>query len=287
MAHISEKNKGILFLLISALGFAVMSIFVKLSGPLPTIQKVFFRNLITVIISAYLIFRSHNPIVKDKKHIPILLMRSLFGTVGMIMYFYAMDNMDLGDANMLNKLSTFFLLLFSALFLKERMKPYQIISVVVAFVGALFIIKPAFQVDILPYLMSIGAAMSAGAAYTILRYLRGKEVFYSITFFFSAFSVVALTPFLFVYVEPMSLNQVIYLILAGVFASVGQFGITLAYQHAPAKEISIFNYANVIFVTLLSYLVFLEIPDIYSLLGYVIIFSASFYMFEKNKRNHV
>jgi len=201
----------------------------------------------------------------------------------MIMYFYAMDNMVLSDANMLNKLSVFFLLLFSALFLKERLKPYQIISVIIAFIGALFIIKPAFQVEFVPYAMGLGSALIAGAAYTVLRFLSGKEKFYQITFFFSTFSVLALSPFLIIFYESMSVLQVVYLLLAGVFASIGQFGITLAYQYAPAKEISIFTYSNVIFVTLLSFIVFFDYPDIYSLIGYVIIFGASIYMFQKNK----
>lgn len=283
MEHLEHKTKGIIFILISAFGFAVMSIFVKLSGDLPTIQKVFFRNIIGVILSLALIIRYKAPIVKNKKNILPLILRSTFGVLGMISYFYAMDHMVLSDANMLNKLSTFFLLLFSALFLKEKMKPYQIISVIIAFVGALFIIKPVFQFDILPYLISVVAAILAGAAYTLLRYLRNKETYYSITFFFSAFSTLAVLPLFIINFQPMSGLQILYLLLAGVFASIGQFGITIAYHYAPAKEISIFNYFNVIFVTILSYIVFLDFPDFYSIIGYVIIFGASIYMFRKNR----
>lgn len=283
MLHLSNKTKGIIFLLMSALGFAVMSIFVKLSGDLPTIQKVFFRNMITAFLSFVLIIRYKSPFLKNRSSIKPLLLRSTFGIIGMICYFYAMDHIVLSDANMLNKLSTFFLLLFSAIFLKEHMKPYQIISIIIAFIGALFIIKPAFQFDIVPYIVSIIAAICAGAAYTILRYLRHREPYYSITFFFSAFSTLVILPFFIVFYESMTTLQIIYLLLAGIFASVGQFGITIAYHYAPAREISIFNYFNVIFVTILSYLVFLDYPDIYSVIGYFIIFGASIYIFKKNQ----
>jgi drug/metabolite transporter (DMT)-like permease len=283
MAQLNSKTKGIIFLLISALGFAIMSIFVKLSGDLPTIQKVFFRNTMTILLSVLLIVRHRGPIIRSRNHILPLILRSTFGTLGMILYFYAMDNMVLSDANMLNKLSTFFLLILSSIFLKEHLKPYQIISVIIAFIGSLFIIKPAFQVDIFPYLVSLSAAFLAGAAYTVLRYLKDKEPYYNITFFFSTFSVVVLLPFVIYFYEAMTHLQFLYVILAGVFASVGQFGITLAYQYAPAKEISIFNYFNVVFVTILSYLVFLDYPDIWSILGYIIIFASSIYIFQKNK----
>ncbi len=288
MNKLSNKSKGILFLLMSAFGFAVMSIFVKLSGDLPTIQKVFFRNSITSIVSFIIIVKMKHPVLHNKKSIIPLLLRSTFGVLGMVLYFYAMDHMaNLSDANMLNKLSTFFLLLFSVIFLKEKMKPYQIISVVIAFIGALFIIKPTFQVDIIPYLASLLAAICAGAAYTILRYMSGKEHFYSITFFFSTFSIIVLAPFFIIGYKEMSFSQIIYLLLAGVFASIGQFGITLAYRFAPAKEISIFNYFNVIFVTILSYIVFLDFPDFYSIIGYVIIIGSSYYMFRKNKLDNL
>jgi drug/metabolite transporter (DMT)-like permease len=283
--NMNKNNQflGVAFLIMSALGFAIMSIFVKLSGDLPTIQKVFFRNFMTVIFSIALVIYYGGSFYGHKKNRKALLLRSTFGTIGMICYFYAMDNMLLSDANMINKLSTFFLLLFSAIFLKEKLKPYQIIAVVLAFIGTLFIIKPAFEVEIIPYIISLLAAILAGAAYTVLRHLRNKEQYYTITLFFSTFSVVTLLPLVIYFYEPMVLKQVIYLILAGFFASIGQFGITIAYRYAPAKEISIFNYFNVIFVTILSYLVFLDFPDIYSIIGYLIIFSASTFMFLYSK----
>lgn len=283
MTTLSNKTKGIIFILLSAIGFAVMSIFVKLSGDLPTVQKVFFRNLITAFISITLILRKKAPLLQNKSSIVPLLFRSTFGVLGMLLYFYAMDNMILSDANMINKLSTFFLLIFSAIFLKEKFKTYQLISVSLAFIGAIFIIKPAFQIDIGPYLISLSAAVLAGAAYTFLRYIGKNEPFYSITFFFSAFSTIVLLPFVLIYFEPMSFIQIIYLLLAGVFASIGQFGITIAYKFAAAREISIFNYFNVIFVTILSYFVFLDYPDKYSMIGYIIIIGSSYYMFRKNK----
>ena len=74
--------------------------------------------------------------------------------------------------------------------------------------------------------------------------LGNKEEYYTIVFFFSTFSLVTVLPmFIYVY-EPMTTMQFVYLILAGIFASLGQFGVTLAYKYAPAKEISIFDYSK-------------------------------------------
>src|SRR5699024_200002 len=91
-------------------------------------------------------------------------------------------------------------------------------------------------------------------------------------------------PFVIFFYEPMSGKQWIYLIAAGVFATVGQFGITVAYKFAPAKEISIFFYSTVVYSGLISIILFGQIPDLWSVVGYVAIFGASLYMYVENNR---
>lgn len=280
----SDRVKGIIFITASALGFALMSAFVKLAGDLPNFQKVFFRNLVSATVALYLIMKHKGSMTGKKENRKILIYRSLFGTLGVIFSFYAIDNLVLSDANMINKLSPFLVIILSALFLKEKINAKQITSLIVAFIGSLFIIKPTFSIDLVPYIVAILGALFAGAAYTCLRVLRDREEYYTIVFFFSVFSLVTTFPaFIFVY-KSMTLLQLIYLLLAGVFASLGQFGITLAYKYAPAKEISIFDYTNIIFSAILSIVLFNQFPDILSIIGYIIVFIASFYMFLYNKK---
>lgn len=204
----------------------------------------------------------------------------------MLLSFYSISNMVAADANALNKLSSFFLIGFSFIFLKEKITGKQLISIIVAFVGSLLIIKPTFTVEFIPYLTSILAAMFAGGAYTVLRVLGDKENHYTIVFFFSTFSVILLIPFVIFQYEIMSGVQIFYLILAGLGATAGQFGTTLAYKFAPAREISIFNFSSLIFVTLFAMPLLGEFPDIVSIIGYIIIFIASLFMFLNNKENN-
>ncbi|WP_278548796.1 DMT family transporter [Paraclostridium bifermentans] len=282
--NLSDRNKGIVFIILSAFGFAMMSAFIKLSGDLPSIQKTFFRNLVSCIIAFSLILKYKESAFGSKENRKILILRSIFGTLGIILNFYAIDRLVLSDANMLNKLSPFFVIIFSAIFLKEKIKSNQAIAVIIAFIGALFIIKPTLNFAIIPYVAGILGAIFAAAAYTCLRVLGGKEKFYTVVFFFSLFSTVSIFPFAIMAYKSMTVIQFVYLVLGGVFASIGQFGVTLAYKYAPAKEISIFDYSNIIFSAIISILVFNVIPDKYSFIGYIIIFSASYYMFLNNKK---
>ncbi|MGR9050972.1 DMT family transporter [Halobacillus faecis] len=280
----SNRNKGIILLLISAFGFSMMAALVKLSGDVPTVQKTLFRNLVSAIIAFCFVLYNKERLFGKKENQKLLLSRSALGTIGMVLFFYAIDNLVLSDADMLNKLSPFLLIIFSAIFLKEKARLYQIIAIIIAFIGTLFIIKPAFSVEFIPYLAGIFSAVFAAGAYTLLRVLGDKEKFYTIVFYFSFFTTVTLLPFTIAFYEPMSMKQWVYLLSAGGFATLGQFGLTIAYKFAPAREISIFFYSTVVYSALISIILFDQVPDIFSILGYFTIFGASLYMFLRNNK---
>ena len=87
---------------------------------------------------------------------------------------------------------------------------------------------------------------------------------------------------------PMSAKQLIFLLLAGAFACVGQIGITRAYLCAPAKEISVYDYTQVLFAALLGFLFLGDVPDIYSIVGYILICSAGVGVFLwENKKQRI
>lgn len=286
MAKISQKSKGILYIMAAAFGFAMMSLFVKLAGDLPAFQKAFFRNFVALIFIFIMMLREKVSFIPPKEHIPDLLGRSFFGTMGLLCNFYALGRLNLSDANMLNKLSPFFAIIFSIFLLKEKPKFAQIIGVAVAFVGSLFIIKPGFDnPQVLPAVAGLLGGMGAGIAYTFVRRLGQKqENSRRIVFFFSAFSCILCLPFLIFEYERMSGLQLIYLILAGTFACIGQLGITKAYICAPAREISVYDYTQVIFAAVLGFFVFGDIPDWLSVLGYILIIGAGVAMFFYNKK---
>lgn len=280
----TEKQKGITFIVISAFLFALMNLFVKLSGDLPPIQKAFFRNLGAFIISLIVILRYKRIIHIEMSAIPLLISRALFGTIGIVCNFYALTRLQLSDASTLSKLAPFFVVIFSFLFLKENIKPYQLVAIIVAFLASLLIVKPSFSgSNYTTYaIIATFGAMGAGAAYTCIRALSKHSVDGAvIVFFFSVISCFIMLPFSIIFYKHMTGIQVIYLIGASVSGALAQFAVTQAYIHAPGKEISLYDYSQVIFASLMGYVFYEEFPDLYSILGYLLIFSASLYMFIK------
>lgn len=278
--------KGMLMIILSAFCFACMNVCVRLAGDVPSVQKSFFRNLVAAIFAAVILWKNQlRPKVK-KEQWGSLALRCIFGTMGILCNFYAVDHLLVADASILNKLSPFFAIIFSFLLLKERIKPAQAGCVILAFVGCLFIVKPGFQnAELASAMIGVCGGLCAGIAYTMVRILGTHGVKGPvIVFYFSAFSCVAVLPWIIANYAPMTLTQVGVLLLAGLFAAGGQFSITAAYTYAPARKISIFDYSQVIFATILGFLLFQEIPDVYSFVGYGLIILASFCMFLYNRR---
>lgn len=281
-----SKYKGIVFILCAALGFALMTTFVRLSGDLPSMQKAFFRNLVALIFAYGIMKKDHIEVNWNKEDAKYLILRSFIGTIGIICNFYAVDHLVLSDASMLNKMSPFFAIICSYFILKERVNLIQFTSVVIAFIGCMLIVKPSFQnVDAMPAFIGLIGGLCAGFAYTMVRILGMREVKGPfVVFFFSTFSCITLFPFLVWQYKPMSGMQVFYLIMAGLSAAGGQFGITAAYFHAPAKEISVYDYSQVVFAAILGFFLFGQTPDKYSFIGYVLICSMAVLMFLYNKK---
>lgn len=277
----NNRQKGILCIILSSFSFALMNLFVRLSGDLPPIQKSFFRNIVAVVFAFIILLKEKPNLSLDKESKKYLLYRSVFGTIGIVSNFYAVDHLVLSDASLLNKMSPFFAVLFAILILKERINLFQLSSIIAAFIGALFVVKPTgLNMDIFPALIGLMGGICAGAAYTFVRAMGQRGVQGPIiVFFFSAFSCLVTLPFLIFQFIPMNFNQVLALLLAGLAATGGQFGITAAYCYAPAREISVFDYSQIPFAALLGFFVFGQVPDHYSWLGYFIICCTAIVMF--------
>ncbi len=280
----SNKTKAVFSMLISALGFTLMSVTVKYLKDIPLFEKVFFRNLVSLVIAFYLIKKSAVPIFGQKKSQLALFARAGFGLAGVILNFYAITHLTLADSTMLGKLSPIFVTIMACLFLKEKIDKEQIIGIFITFGGALLVIKPEFSLSIIPSLAGLLSAASAGIAYTLLRYLKDKESPDTIVFYFSVVSVVGTLPFVLNdYIMPNS-TQLMLLLATGLFASIGQFGITYAYKYSKATEVSIYNYSAIVFGIILGFIFFHEIPDMLSLLGGAIIIGVAYYTFRHNQK---
>lgn len=285
-----NKSKGIILILLSALFFALMAATVKSLGNLPIAEKIFFRNILGFFIALSMVIRKKKSIRGN--NIRFLILRSVFGLLGVACYFYALSIIPLADAVILNKMSPFFVLVLSALFLSEKIKKLQIISLILAVFGATLVIKPEFTSSLLPSIIALLSSFFAGAAYTTIRHLRHTDEAETIILYFTFISTITMIPFLIFdflpgeFVIP-NISEALGLLGLGVFATTAQFLMTNAYRYAPAGELSIYTYTNIVFSTFIGFMIFLEIPDYLIIIGATLIISAGFFNYYANRSTRI
>lgn len=266
-------SKGIFYLLLSSFFFSIMAIAVKSIPEVPIAEKIFFRNILGVIISAIILYKNKENFLGNNRK--LLLARSFLGVSGVATYYYTIGKLPLSDAVILNKLSPFFVILLAYVFLDERIKKLQIPAFIIAILGTVFVIKPQFDYTFLPSMIAILSAFFAAGAYILIRQLQKTDTTHVIVFHFCLFSSLATIPFMaagqFVYPD---LKQLTALIVIGLSATTAQIFMTHSYKYAPATRLTIYNYADIIFSTIFGMLLWAEFPDLLSITGGFLIIIA-------------
>ena len=288
----TSKTKGLLALVASAFGFAVMAAFVRLADDfgesLPTVQKAFFRNAVALTIAIFALAKSNlhqskdfaglvSALAKSPKALLTILLRSALGTCGIFANFYALSRIPIAEGQTLNKTAPFFTVVFAWIFLGEKTTLRQCAAILIAFAGVVLVAKPGFAgANSLAMAVGLSGGLFAGAAYALVRSLRRQGVDPAmIIAFFSAFSCLACIPFMMGNFAAMTLAQVAILIGAGAGAAIGQFGITLAYGYAAPGEIAAWDYTNIIFTGILGLVLFGQTLDAFSIAGFALIVIAA------------
>ena len=282
----SERTKGAVLMCTSAFLFSAMQIPISLSGTtIPIMEQVFFRNIVTLILSFILIMRSGGSLFGTKKNQPLLFVRSAFGFLGLVTQFYAVAHANQGDVSTMMKLSPFMITLWAAIFLKEKIRKVQVPALLIAFLGAAFVANPAFNSNLFPLFMAFLCAFFSSVSYTLLAYFKNKVDGMTIIMHFSTFCVLACIPFMILDFVMPTFKELLLLLLIGVFGGFGQIALTYAYRLATAAEISIYNYSGIVFSIILGYVFLGEVLDVTSVIGCALVIIAALitYIFSGKK----
>jgi drug/metabolite transporter (DMT)-like permease len=279
------KQKGILLMLLSALLFSAMQVFINLTGKeIPLMEQVFFRNIISMTICFIIIRRNRLSLFGGLKDQPLLFMRSIFGFLGLVSLFYAAARATQADVTILSKLSPFLITLFAYLFLKERIAKIQFPALLIAFAGAFLVANPSFHSNKLPLLMAFLCSLFSSVAYTLLAYSKDKVNAITIIMHFSTFCALVSLPFFVLHMTVPGPRDLVLLLLIGIFGGLGQIALTYAYRMAPASEVSIYNYSGILFSMILGYIILGESVPPASLLGGALVVLASLITYRYSKR---
>nr|WP_296255947.1 DMT family transporter [uncultured Ezakiella sp.] len=271
-------------MLLSAFSFAIMQIAVKYSAQtVPVVELVVMRNLFLVFTSVISLKKQGKPFVRDKKNLPKLFLRGFFGMLGVLLYFIATKYLPTAEAAILQKSSPFFVMVFAAIFLKEKVSKIDVISLLIAFAGVAIITKPTGDFNIYS-IVAFLSALFAAMAYVIIGMLKGKEEGETVMLAFGLVTVVLLAPFMVKDFKMPNAKEALGMLMVGIGGACGQYFLTKSYLMAPASKVSIYNYASVVFSSIFGYFLFGDKIDIATGIGMTLVFVAALISFKSSQK---
>lgn len=268
---------GIFMMIIASFLFALSATLVKYMRLFPLMEIIFFLNLPAMIITPIILKYKNISFWGNNKQ--IILLRCFFGFVAMIGYYFTCTKMQLSDAITIQQLSPFFIIILAGIMLKEKVIFQQIPLLILAFLGALLVVKPGFRLEMLPAIIGILAAIFGAGSQITLRILRLTDeplVIVNYRVYSAGIGALAILFLQNSFVIP-DFHTWNILLLMGFIFWVAQINLTNAYRVAPASLISPYLYSQIIFGAIYGLLIFREFPDIYSILGSSLIIVCGFF----------
>ncbi|PLY09917.1 MAG: EamA family transporter [Arcobacter sp.] len=292
----TETSQGIKFMLLASLLFAFMGAFAKeLSSSMSSVEVVFFRNIFGVVLITFSLYKK--PIMQKGCKPWLLFFRGFVGFAALLMFFYNISNISLAQAMTFSKTSTIFTALFAYIFIKEKLGLKGWIGIFIGFIGIVFITKfdggTLEKTDWLGILTGVGA----GLAYTSVRELRTYydtrvivlsfmtigSIGPAILMFIGSFYTNYTFDFLFGEFTVPSLSNWLFIILMGTTATFAQIFMTKAYASAKAGIVGTISYSTLIFAIALGMILGDKFPDIWIILGIILIVISGVLASSKNK----
>ncbi|MDF1644159.1 MAG: DMT family transporter [Pseudomonadales bacterium] len=266
---------GMFFLACSAFLFAVMGVFVReVSAEVNNETVVFFRNLVAALIFIPLIIKNKSGFLRTDR-IGLHLFRTVSGLTAMYCFFYLIGTLKLTDAMLFNYSAPIYIPLIAWFWLSEPLSKKQYYSVIIGFIGVLMILKPTQGILNINSLAGLAAGSLAACAFLSVQQLGKTESPLLTVFYFSFFSsLISAVPMLWAY-QGVTQWQLLQLITIGVLATLSQFCLTKAYSLAPASQISPVQYLSIVFAGIFGWLLWSEVPDIWSYGGAACIVGAA------------
>jgi drug/metabolite transporter (DMT)-like permease len=287
-------NKGILYIILSGLSFAVVNFFVKLLGPVngnhiiidlqeyPAHELVLARSVVSFAISLFIIKKRKLPVFGNNKK--WLLIRGISGTIALTIFFYTIHYLPLAIASTIQYLAPIFTVILAMIILKERVKLLQWVFIVLSFSGVLLIaldktLGASVGSDEISFLwlgLGIIAAVLSGVAYTAIMKLKSTDAPITIVMYFPMIAIPLMILLCFYdFTIPHGIEWGILLII-GIFTQFAQISLTKALHLGNASSITPFQYLGAIYAFLIGFFVFSETLSLIVNIGILLVISGVF-----------
>ena len=278
----STYQKAAGLMVVGVLSMSVMDVMAKTVGTHVPVGQVVWLRFVTqaVLIGGFLMATKQKPF--ESSHLKLHALRGLATALSSFLFFLGIIHLPLADATALIQLGPVAVTVGAVLFLGEKIGRRRLAGILVAFLGAMFIIRPDTSImssaSLYPIFGTLGFAFYA----LVTRFVRmdGPWVSLFLQGFFGAIFSSLFVPFLWKPIPVAQLPALSILVLAGI---IGHLFMIKAFSSAPASIIAPFGYAGLLFATLFGLIIFKEVPDLMTMLGAMTIVCAGLYVWYRDK----
>lgn len=275
-------SKGLLYMMGAALLFSIMSLFVKLIGErLPSVEVVFVRNVISLLITAYLLYQAGIAPWGERKG--LLLLRGFAGFFALLCFFYAIPRLPLADVTVIHFTNPIFVAILAPFVLREAADPRTVFALLLSIVGVLLVTQPAFltanttaRLDLFDVGVALLGAILTAVAYLSVRELRKTEHYLVVILYFPLVSVPASVPLLAGNIVWPTGTEWLLLLGVGLTTQAAQVFLTKGLNAETASRATSVSYIQILFATLWGWLFFSEWPNALSGLGMLLVLAGVF-----------
>jgi drug/metabolite transporter (DMT)-like permease len=281
-------NTGIKYMLLATFFFAIMNVTVKVLPGIPVYEIIFFRSLVTLVMSAIAIKQKGLSFLGNNKK--LLILRGLFGSAGLLLYFITVKEMPLASAVVIQYLSPIFSTILAIYILHQPMKPIKWLFYVIAFVGVFVVKGFDSRISMTMFACGVGSAIFSGLAYNMIGKLKGQDDPLVVVMYFPLVTLPLIAiPTAMVWVTP-SWVELCWLIGMGVSTQLAQLLMTRAFQAEDISKVAIFQYVGLIYALVFGYFIFDESFNLQSIAGMLllvagVVLSAIYGTIETKKLN--
>ncbi len=285
--HVTDRSRrirsaatlGVLFMLASALASSALHVGVRyMSGKLPVLEIVFLRALLTLLLTAPLVFRPGQ--VAWRTNAPGLqIMRGMVGTCSMSAWYYALSTLPLADAATMGMTTSLFVVLGAVLWFREQVDVYRWAALLTGFVGAIVVLKPTGANVLLgPALIALGSSALWAVSLLMAKGLAKYDSSLTITFYQPLTVVPWVAIAAWVVWQPPTLHDWLVLTAMAAAAGVGNYCTIHALRLADASIAMPVDYTKLLWTVAAAYVLFNEIPGMSTMAGAALIVAASLYI---------
>ena len=278
MVSLNNNIMGIIFMTLGMFCLSVNDVVVLgLNISFPVWEVIFFRAFSGILVSFVLIFIFGWKSLKTKK--PIRHFVRAFSAVGcVIFYFFGLKSLLLSENIAIVHSAPIFAALLAVPILGERLGIHRITAIVIGFIGVIIIVKPGTDVFKLVSILPLISALFMASVYLSTRSLMNTDSSIAIIFYYSlALLITSIVFFPSDFAMP-NIVQLIPLMSLGVMGSLGHYFMSQAAKNAEVVVISPFEYSSFIFVGIMGYLFYNEVPSISIIIGGILIILGGVYI---------